>query len=67
MADIQFTGDDLERTLELADGYLEEAESVLWTTSKEADSEEVRVALEDLSRDIWEIQHKISDLQRELE
>lgn len=67
MTEIEFSEDDLTRTLDLADGHLEEAENVIWNTSKEADSEEVTVALEELSRDIWDIQHKISDLQREHE
>jgi hypothetical protein len=67
MAEGRLSEEDITRTLEIADGYLEEAENVLWNSSKEVDSAEVATALDDLTHDVWDLQHKIRDLQRELD
>jgi hypothetical protein len=48
---------DAERVLELADGYLEDAENVLWNASKVADRDDLATELEALTRSIWNLQH----------
>jgi len=64
--DDDLTGDDLRRVLEIADGHLEDAENVLWNASKEADADHA-TEVEALTRSVWDLQHRIDDLQRELE
>jgi hypothetical protein len=58
---------DAERILELADGYLEDAENVLWNASKVADRDNLATELEALTRSIWNLQHQVDDLRRTLE
>jgi hypothetical protein len=58
---------DAERVLELADGYLEDAENVLWNASKVADRDDLATELEALTRSIWNLQHQVDDLRRTLE
>lgn len=67
MEELEFAEDDVNRTLDLAYGYLEEAENVLWNYSSETDSEDVAEACEELTREVWELQHRITDLQRKFE
>jgi hypothetical protein len=55
------------RALELADGYLEDAENVLWTAAIETNAEQVCVPLEELTEQIWEIQQQLYDLQDQIE
>ena len=64
--DDDLTGDDLRRVLEIADGHLEDAENVLWNASKRADADHA-TEVEALTRSVWDLQHRIDDLQRELE
>lgn len=54
------------RALELAKGYLEDAENVLWEASAQADSPEGAAALEEVTREVWEVEHAIEDLKSEL-
>ena len=54
------------RALELAKGYLEDAENVLWEASARADSPESAADLEDLTGEVWEVEHAIEDLKNEL-
>jgi hypothetical protein len=58
---------DVDRVLELADGYLEDAENVLWNASKVADRDDLATELEALTRSIWNLQHQVDDLRRTLE
>jgi cob(I)alamin adenosyltransferase len=60
-----FSEGDLSRTLDLADGYLDEAESVLWTATVEGP--ELTDRLENLTREVWTVQQQLQDLQAELE
>ena len=64
--DDDLTGDDLRRVLEIADGHLEDAENVLWNASKRADADHA-TEIEALTRSVWDLQHRIDDLQGELE
>ena len=63
----RLTDPDVVRALELADGRLEDAENVLWNASRRATSTEQAAAIEDLTRELWAVQHRLNDLQRELE
>lgn len=54
------------RALELAKGYLEDAENVLWEASARVDSRERGTDLEDLTREVWRVEHAIEDLRGEL-
>ena len=58
---------DVDRVLELTDGYLEDAENVLWNASKVADRDNLATELEALTRSIWNLQHQVDDLRRTLE
>jgi hypothetical protein len=58
---------DAERVLELADGYLKDAENVLWNASKVADRDDLATELEALTRSVWNLQHQVDDLRRTLE
>ena len=56
-----------ERTLQrldLFDGYLDDAEDVLWNISNEVSSAETAAELDDLLEDLWEIQNRVSELQQ---
>jgi len=57
---------EIGRVLELADGHLEDAENVLWNAAKEAEGQDVREELEALTRAVWDLQHDVDDLRREL-
>lgn len=54
------------RALELAKGYLEDAENVLWEASARADSAETAADLEALTQEVWRVEHAIEDLKSEL-
>jgi hypothetical protein len=58
---------DVDRVLELTDGYLEDAENVLWNASKVADRDDLATELEALTRSVWNLQHQVDDLRRTLE
>jgi hypothetical protein len=53
------------RALELAKGYLEDAENVLWEASAQADSPERAAELEELTGELWRVEHAIEDLKSE--
>jgi hypothetical protein len=54
------------RALELAEGYLEDAENVLWEASRRADSPEMEAKLEALTREVWRVEHAVNDLEGDL-
>jgi len=61
------TGDaEAARALELAEGYLEDAENVLWEASAQAGAPETATDLEGLTQDIWELEHAVEDLKSQL-
>jgi hypothetical protein len=70
MSDARLTphdGEDVVGALSLADRHIEDAENVLWNATKGSDEEDVAAALEELTRDVWDLQHRIEDLQRTIE
>lgn len=54
---------DIYRALELADGYLSDAEHVLWKAAAETDNPELTTSIEDLTQEIWTIQQDLQDIQ----
>ena len=55
------------RALDLAEGYLEDAENVLWTTAAEIEPEDTATELENLTDTIWDLQLQLSELQDQLD
>lgn len=55
------------RALELADGYLHEAQDVLWRTALDSPATAERQQLENLTEQIWTVQHQLSELQQQFE
>lgn len=66
MVEEEFSEADLQRTLDLAAGYLNEAETVLWQATTEG-STDVTDQLEDLTHNVWAVQQQLQDLQAELD
>lgn len=53
--------------VEVATGYLEEAEETLWNLSNNASSPEVAEEIDELLEDLWELQNKTSELKDNME
>ncbi|WP_262179268.1 hypothetical protein [Haloarcula laminariae] len=58
---------DVLRALQLADGYLDEAEDLLWAAATESNSEEVSASIEALTQDVWDLQARLEALNEEFE
>jgi len=58
---------DVLRALDLADGYLDEAEDLLWSAATQSDAAEVASPIEELTQDIWDLQTRLDALKNELE
>jgi len=54
---------DVRRALELADGYLDEAEDLLWAAATESSADEVSAAIEELTQDVWDVQSRLHTLK----
>jgi hypothetical protein len=67
MSDQQSLSKRALQALELADGYLDEAQDVLWNTASELPDNTESHQLEELTEEIWTIQHQLIDLQQEVE
>lgn len=65
MPDQQPRPEEVVRALQLADGYLAEAQDVLWDTAAAFSDEKRNHELEALTEEIWTLQSRIYDLQRE--
>jgi hypothetical protein len=53
--------------VEVATGYLEDAEETLWNLSNNASSSEVAEEIDELLEDLWELQNKTSDIKANME
>jgi hypothetical protein len=58
---------EIIQAIELADGYLHEAQDVLWNTASDFPADSESQQLEELAEKIWTVQHQINDLQRKFE
>jgi|AntDeeMinimDraft_5_1070356.scaffolds.fasta_scaffold07631_1 hypothetical protein len=67
MSDQQTPSKRALQALELADGYLDEAQDVLWNTASELPDNTESHQIEELTEEIWTIQHQLIDLQQEVE
>jgi len=67
MGDAPSPDPDIVRALELADGYLTEAETLLWTATSERAADEIREPIEDVTEGLWEIQSQLETLTNEFE
>lgn len=67
MADGPSPDPDIVRALELADGYLTEAEDLLWTAASESTANEIRQPIEDITQELWELQSELETLTDEFE
>lgn len=67
MGEDSFTEEDVLRALEIANNHLEEAENVLWAAATQAESPEQTTDVEAVTQSVWDAQHDILDLKRELE
>ena len=67
MSDGGFAEEDVRRAVGIAERHLEEAENALWDASKDVADEDLASELESLTRSVWDLQHRIDDLQRGLE
>ena len=54
---------DIYRAMELADGYLSDAEHVLWRAAAETDNPELTTRIENLTQEMWTIQQELQDIQ----
>lgn len=67
MSDEQFPSERVVEAVEVADGYLHRAQNALWNTAFELPDNAESRQLEELTEEIWEIQHQLNDLQQEVE
>jgi hypothetical protein len=67
MADPPSPDQDVLRALELADGYLDEAEDLLWAAATESGADDVSEPIEELTQDVWDVQARLETLQEEFE
>jgi len=58
---------DIVRALELADGYLSEAEDLLWTATSESTADEIREPIENVTQELWELQAELGTLTDDFE
>ena len=58
---------DTVRALEIADGYLTEAEELLWTAASESTTDGVRNPIEDVTEELWAIQSQLETLTDDFE
>ncbi len=66
MTDRQSSTERIPEALEVADGYLDEAQDVLWETSSVLPDNSKSKKIEKLTEDIWIIQNHLNDLQQEI-
>lgn len=67
MGDPPSPDQDVLRALKLADGYLDEAEDLLWTAATESNADEVSDPIEELTQDVWDLQVRLERLREEFE
>jgi len=67
MAEASSPDSDIVRTLELADGYLSEAEDLLWTAASQSTTDEIRRPIEDITQELWELQSELETLTDDFE
>ncbi|MBX0286839.1 hypothetical protein [Haloarcula salinisoli] len=67
MGDPPSPDQDVLRALELADGYLDEAEDLLWAAATESAADDVSEPIEELTQEVWDVQARLETLKEEFE
>ena len=67
MGDAPSPDRDVLRALKLADGYLDEAEDLLWTAATESSADDVSDPIEELTQDVWDLQVRLERLREEFD
>jgi len=67
MGDPTSPDQDVLRALELADGYLDEAEDLLWAAATESNAEDISEPIEELTQDVWDVQARLEALREEFD
>jgi len=67
MGDTPSPDSDVLRALELAEGYLDEAEDLLWAAASESTADEVSAPIEELTQDVWDVQSQLETLRQEFD
>jgi hypothetical protein len=62
----QSSDGEVVRALDLADGYLTDAEEVLWSVT-EGDDTETGDRIADLTEDLWDLQHRLRDIREDID
>lgn len=57
---------EVVRALDLADGYLSDAEEVLWAVTEDGEDEAVE-RVEELTEELWRLQHRLRDFRAEVD
>ncbi|MDS0282762.1 hypothetical protein [Haloarcula onubensis] len=67
MGDPPSSESDVLRALELAEGYLDDAEDLLWTAATESAEDDVSAPIEELTQDVWDVQSRLEALKDDLD
>jgi predicted secreted Zn-dependent protease len=57
----------IRRALEIAENHLDEAESAMWDAAETADREPLESDIDDITQQIWSLQHDLEDVKHDLE
>lgn len=62
----EVTEPEINRAVERAQTRIEEAENILWTVATQPEIAGQAIDIEAVTRDVWEIQNKLTDIQEKL-
>jgi hypothetical protein len=62
----EVTESEIRKAVEVAEIRIKEAENVLWDVATRYESNNHANDIEAVTRDIWEIQNKLKDIQQDL-
>jgi predicted nucleic acid-binding Zn-ribbon protein len=60
------TESEVSSAIEVASNQIEEAENILWAVTNQTESTDCATEIEAVTRDIWEIQNQLADIQQNL-
>jgi len=64
---VQSGDGEVGRALDLADGYLSDAEEVLWAVTQGDGETDVDDRVASLTEDLWQLQHRLRDLRDDID
>ena len=65
--DRELANKEISTAIAAANDHIGEAENLLWKAANKAEQDEHAADLENVTRDVWDIQHTLLDLQEEFE